>query len=93
MPSYAHFPPHLQDVICPDRAPVMADEDLIGQTIRYPDSVAGDVRESTVHDTGTSKMSGNWYMIIDKDSDEEYMISEKEMKIFLPRAYCKVLYN
>lgn len=83
-PSYPDFPPHLQDTLCPDRAcSVMADTDLIGRTIRYRDSVTGYVRECTVEDIGTSKMKGNWYMITDKDNDEEYMITAKEMKDIL----------
>ena len=62
---------------------MITDADLIGQTIRYPDSVTGYVRECTVDDIGTNKMKGNWYMITDKDSDEEYMITAKEMKNIL----------
>ena len=85
-PNYPDFPLHLQDALFPDQArPMMADADLIGQTIRYRDIVTGYVRlgECTVDDMGTSKMRGKWYMITEKDGDEDYMITAKEMKDIL----------
>jgi len=89
-PSCSDLPPHVQDVLCPDRvmADSDADSDLIGQTIRYQDSVTGCVRVCSVEDIGTSKMKGKWYMITDKNSNDseeprEHMITAKEMEDIL----------
>lgn len=65
-------------------SPVSTDtpqEDLLGKTIRHRDG-NGEIASCTIHDFGTSRLKGDWYLV-SYDDGGETEITANEMKDIL----------
>lgn len=87
MPGYNHGPspkPQLSSQIHQALFPqsVDVDDQLLGQPVRYCNA-AGEVKECTVLDYGTSRLSGKWYQVVltgpEGSEEKEFNTTDMDM--------------
>jgi hypothetical protein len=60
-----------------------ADELVLGQKIRYRDKRTGQIMECTVEDSGTSRLRGNWFLVLYGPEEREVEVTATQMEEML----------